>query len=224
MKRYEADHRDNRLKSNRRVQGQGGGEVANYSPSVASLSYEGSAATSYPYTPSPHSRYHEASAEASREPSPSDSSVPLMEFSPPHQDPFSRGQQSRFVQVGEETRLEGPDNSMARLARKEIAEREAELSRRVREVENALATRRSPDRPSEASSSSFTSRPGPRTGSSAVSTTTTPPHAGSLEAVLRDQLDELRAEMERMKIMQQQMTLELRDAIEPPPGYQAASR
>lgn len=229
MRRYEADHSDSRLKPKRRLRGHGGGEDANYSSSVASLPYEESLSTasSHPHPYPPHSRYRQGSAGSSQEHSPSDSDVPLMGISPPHTDPFSRGQQPRFVQVGGETRLEGPDNSMARLARKEIAEREAELTRRVREVENALATRRSTDRRPEADSSphSSTARFGPsQTGTASIpsSSSTLPPHEGHSEAVLRDQLNELRAEMERMKTIQQQMTLELRDAIEPPPGYHAA--
>lgn len=224
MKRYEPDHSD-RLKPNRRSQGQGGREGMNFASSVASLPYEESIASSHPYPHTPRSRYHESSEGHSREPSPSDSDVPLMGISPSHQDPFSRGQQPRIVQVGGETRLEGPDNSMARLARKEIAEREAELSRRVREVEDALATKRSTDAPPGAETSSSADRPGPSQlgpGSTPPTSSILPPHQGTSEAVLRDQLNELRAEMERMKILQQQMTLELRDAIEPPPGYQTA--
>ncbi|KAI0832676.1 hypothetical protein BC628DRAFT_1309993 [Trametes gibbosa] len=199
---------------------------ANRGTMAVSLPSDSESPTSlgYPYAHSAHSHHHN-SAAFSREPSPSDSSVPLMEFSGINTDPFTRGEQPHIVVICTETRLEGPENAMTRLARKEVAKREAELTQRVREVEQALATRR----PSGAAS--------PSTGESSVSPATISKSSRALlspasttssrsgesvesDAALRDELNELRAEMAQMRTVQQQMTLELREATEPPPSYQ----
>ena len=49
----------------------------------------------------------------------------------------------RIVITGAETHLIGPDNSMARFARQSTAEHEAELTRRMLEIETAHAAKRS---------------------------------------------------------------------------------
>ncbi|KAH9850826.1 hypothetical protein C2E23DRAFT_301795 [Lenzites betulinus] len=180
---------------------------------------ESPASFTYPYSNPGHSHYHH-SAASSREPSPSDSAVPLMEFTGINTDPFTRGQQPRLVVIGTETRLEGPENSMTRLARTEVAKREAELTQRVREVEQALATRHPPPSASEPSASTSPTFKFTVSAPSRASTVHSRSGEGEPDAALRDELNELRAEMERMRNVQQQMTLELRDATEPPPSYQ----
>ncbi|KAI0638424.1 hypothetical protein C8Q77DRAFT_1243262 [Trametes polyzona] len=197
--------------------------------SVISLPYTESTHSSHPYAYSPHSRYHDGQEESSESgaPSPSDSSVPLILETPAMDaDPFARGQQSRIVVVGTETRLEGPDNSMARLARKQVAEREVELTRRVRELERALAARRpAGDLPGEVHSSNASLTTPPDHSVTpvmplAASSSRPSPGGSESETVLRQELDELRAEMGRMRMIQQQMDLELREAFEQPPLYQ----
>ncbi|RPD66919.1 hypothetical protein L226DRAFT_498629 [Lentinus tigrinus ALCF2SS1-7] len=147
--------------------------------------------------------------------SPTDS-VPLMDFPAPP----SLADQSlpRIIVTGEETRLVGPDNSMARYARQKVAEREAELTRRMREMEAALAAKYGvqalPNTPVTLPASSGGSTTTPSRTESIRSTDN-----GS-EAALRGQLQELRVEIARMRTVQHQMALELRDATGPPPEYQ----
>ncbi|KAI0331262.1 hypothetical protein GY45DRAFT_1370094 [Cubamyces sp. BRFM 1775] len=70
-----------------------------------------------------------------QEPSPSESSMSLLHSSIYlHSDPPPSRKLPRVVVMGTETRLEGPDNSMARIARQRVAEREAELTGRVHEA------------------------------------------------------------------------------------------
>ena len=165
---------------------------------------------------SPALRFHEAHEHHSvMEPSPT-GSVPLMGFPAPP----SLNDQSlpRIVVTGTETSLVGPDNSMARYARQKVAEREAELTRRMREMEAALAAKYGVR--AQPTSADLLLR-------SVVGNPTTPARADSVrstesgsEAALRGQLEELRAEIARMQTVQQQMALELRDATNPPPEYQ----
>ncbi|KAI0353084.1 hypothetical protein OH77DRAFT_1407844 [Trametes cingulata] len=220
---YHPDHINRVSKRERRFYGKDDIDAPSYASSVASLPVEHSEAANLSYSHSTSSRYHEDLERLSRDSSPSGSSVPLMDMSPSS---LTASEQDlpRIVVVGTETRLEGPENSMARIARQKVAEREAELTRRVREVEDALAAKyptgssrqnsRAPDSPPTPSVATDSARP---------ARTESVPSAGSdsqSEAVLRVQLDELRTEMARMRTVQQQMVLELRDATEPPPEYQ----
>ncbi|KAI0375904.1 hypothetical protein BV20DRAFT_932760 [Pilatotrama ljubarskyi] len=221
------DHINSAPKRDRRFYGKDDIDAPSYASSVASLPVGQPETTNLSYTHSNSSRYHEDLERSSRDTSPSGSSVPLMEFSTPSST-ASQQDCPRIVVVGTETRMEGPDNSMARIARRKVAEREAELTRRVREVENALAAKypaigssrergtASPSSPSRTSPSIFATSV--RTES--VRLTGGPSGSSQSEVVLRTQLMELRTEMARMRTVQQQMALELRDATEPPPEYQ----
>ncbi|KAI0677297.1 hypothetical protein C8Q78DRAFT_961976 [Trametes maxima] len=211
-------------KRERRFYGKDDIEEPNYAASVASLPRENTGASSGPYAYSASSRYSHDSPRSPQEASPSASSVPLMEFPASSSGPVTQRDLPRIVVVGAETRLEGPDNSMARIARQKVAEREAELTRRVREVEDALAAKYPNAGPSAAidARTAQTVLPAGPSEASPTPTRTEGVRTGAndSEAVLRGQLDELKAEMERMRTVQQRMALELRDATEPPPEYQ----
>ncbi|KAI0650494.1 hypothetical protein C8Q79DRAFT_389015 [Trametes meyenii] len=221
---YHPDTIERVTKRERRFYSKGDIEEPSYAASIASLPREHTEASSGPYAYSASSRYSHDSPRSPQEASPSASSVPLMEFpasSAP--DRVTQRDLPRIVVVGAETRLEGPDNSMARIARQKVAQREAELTRRVREVEDALAAKYPNAGPSADVGEPVHSAS--LLGSSGASST--PTRTGNMEAsgndseaVLRNQLDELKAEMERMRTVQQRMALELRDATEPPPEYQ----
>ncbi|OBZ70335.1 hypothetical protein A0H81_09621 [Grifola frondosa] len=166
------------------------------------------------------SRFQEHLDENHKATSPMDSAL-LMQFPLPStsdgHSPTNAASLPRIIVTHSETRLEGPDNAMARVARAKITAREAELTQRVREMEKTLLDKYS----ATASSSTETSQsasptdvPGPRRTVSVKSDTS------ESEIVLRGQVDALREEMERMRTLQQQMALELRDATEPPPEYQ----
>ncbi|KAH9899610.1 hypothetical protein C8Q73DRAFT_787474 [Cubamyces lactineus] len=88
----------------------------------------------HPYThPSP-SRSEDGLLQPSPQEGP-DSFTPLLHSSMHLQSDMPPDRKlPRIVVMGTETRLEGPDNSMARIARQRVAEREAELIGRVHEV------------------------------------------------------------------------------------------
>ncbi|KAI0774516.1 hypothetical protein C8Q74DRAFT_841071 [Fomes fomentarius] len=76
--------------------------------------------------------------------SPTDS-IPIMDFpAPPSRVGYNI---PRIVVTSEETRLVGPDNSMTLFARKQIAERETELTHHMGEMEAALAAKYSASAP-----------------------------------------------------------------------------
>ncbi|KAI0720365.1 hypothetical protein C8T65DRAFT_634266 [Cerioporus squamosus] len=217
-------HHIDSLKHDKRFYGKDDVDTRSYVSSVESVALEAPSASPFlPYRDatlssrslSSTSRFHEDLEHHSTDPSPTDS-VPLMDFPAPP----SLGSQSfpRIVVTGEETRLVGPDNSMARYARRKVAEREAELTLRMRDMEAALAAKYGV----RVQPTSVGTLPAPSGGSSAA-----PSRADSMrstgsgsEAALRGQLEELRTDIARMRTVQQQMVLELRDATEPPPEYQ----
>lgn len=221
-----AHHHIDRLKHDKRFYGEDDVDKRSFVSSADPVTLEALSATSFlPYRDatlsnrslSSTSRFHEdLERNSMAEPSPTDS-VPLMDFPAPPS--LGRHSLPRIVVTGEETRLVGPDNSMARYARQKVAEREAELTRRMREMEIALAAKYGvPAQPT--SPGTLPVSPG-GTSSSAPSRADSIRSTGSgSEAVLRGQLEEMRAEITRMRLVQQQMVLELRDATEPPPEYQ----
>ncbi|TFK94217.1 hypothetical protein K466DRAFT_571976 [Polyporus arcularius HHB13444] len=221
-----AHHHIDILKHDKRFYGKDDVDARSYLSSAESVSLE--APSTAPFLPyngvapsnrslSSTSRFHEDLERYSiADPSPTDS-VPLMDFPAPP----SLGNVSlpRIVVTGEETRLVGPDNSMARYARQKVTEREAELTRRMQEMEAALAAKYGvPVKPTSSSTLPASygpiSSPAPSRADSVRST------GSDSEAALRGQLDGLRAEIATMRTVQQQMVLELRDATEPPPEYQ----
>ncbi|KAI0751044.1 hypothetical protein C8Q80DRAFT_1099664 [Daedaleopsis nitida] len=208
-------HRIDSLKHERQFYGKDDVDARNYASSVTSFSeYERPPTPFFPYmdssrTPMSSSRLQQDPDQQSVAPSPTDS-IPLMVFPVP---PSHIVQPvPRIVVTGAETTLVGPDNSMARYARQEVAEQEAKLTRRMREVEAALAEKYQAPAP-------FSSDPTPRTSAPIRTGSVRSDKSGSEDA-LREQLEELKAEIDRMRMVQQQMALELRDATEPPPMYQ----
>ena len=84
--------------------------------------------------PSPTGSHDDLLPISPQESSLSDLSVPLLPSIRLQSDTPPDRKLPRFVVTGTETRLEGPDNSMARIARQRVAEREAELTGRAHEV------------------------------------------------------------------------------------------
>ncbi|OSD04591.1 hypothetical protein PYCCODRAFT_1476133 [Trametes coccinea BRFM310] len=104
------------------------------SPSTLAIEMSAHGAATQAYSSTSRARDHPLPSPEGL--SSSEPSLPLMQFPSPPSD-FSLNQGlPRIVVMGTETRWEGPDNSMARIARQRIAEREAELTRPEREVEN----------------------------------------------------------------------------------------
>ncbi|KAI0776205.1 hypothetical protein BD413DRAFT_491279 [Trametes elegans] len=139
------------------------GLASNSAFSAESLCPEHLAASNLPYARSTHSHLQlDLDGDVERQSihsSLSDAAVPLLYFAA--HAPQEERSESRIVVFGTETRLEGPDNSMARIARQRMAGREAELVlRSVHDVKAALP--HSDAKPTGADSTTSTSDNAPQ--------------------------------------------------------------
>lgn len=221
-----AHHLDS-LKHDRRFHGKDDTDSRSYVSSAVSVTLERAPTPFFPYHDTRRSSFAigarsngDLEQQPSANTSPTDS-IPLTEFPTPPS--LSSHTLPRIVVTGEETRLVGPDNSMARYARQKVAEREEELTRRMREMEAALAAKygdplaRSPTIASAATTTASIpagSSPSTQSGGDGA-----PAMESGSQAVLLRQMVELREEIQRMRVTQQHMALELREATESPPEY-----